>query len=149
MDVSYAGFWKRFAAILIDTVVVMVVGGVVGFILGLAMVGMADDVANINMESKPLEAFYNLIGVLIGWVYFAAMESSAYQATLGKLALGIRVTDAEGNQISFARASGRHFAKILSALILMAGYLMVAFTQKKQGLHDMMANVIVVNKRPA
>jgi len=61
--------------------------------------------------------------------------------------LGIQVVDLEGRQISFGRASGRHFAKILSTIILMIGFLMALFTQRKQALHDIIAGCLVV-KRP-
>ena len=74
------------------------------------------------------------------------MESSKLQGTVGKIALGIEVTDLDGNQISFGKANGRYFCKIISTIILMIGYIMVAFTEKKQGLHDMMAGCLVVNK---
>lgn len=74
------------------------------------------------------------------------MENSATQGTLGKLALGIKVTDLNGRRIGFGRATGRHFGKFISTLTLLIGYIMVAFTQKKQGLHDMMAGCLVVNR---
>ena len=80
------------------------------------------------------------------WIYYVVMESSSTQGTLGKMALGIKVTDLKGSRISFGRASGRHFGKFISALILSIGFIMVAFTQKKQGLHDKMASCLVVNK---
>jgi len=88
----------------------------------------------------------NILGIILGWVYFAIMESSSTQGTLGKMALGIKVTDLEGSRVGFGKATGRHFGKIISALILLIGFIMVAFTQKKQGLHDMMAGCLVVNK---
>lgn len=75
------------------------------------------------------------------------MESSAKQATLGKMAVGIVVTDMNGGRISFGNATGRFFGKILSGLIIYVGFIMVAFTDKKQGLHDMMAGTLVVQKR--
>ena len=84
--------------------------------------------------------------IIAGWLYYALMESSSKQGTIGKQVMGIRVTDLEGNQISFGRASGRYFGKILSALILAIGYLMMLFTQKKQTLHDLMAGCMVVKK---
>ncbi len=80
------------------------------------------------------------------WLYFALMESSPRQATLGKQALGIMVTDLAGQRISFARATGRFFAKILSGLILWIGYVMAAFTERKQALHDLLASCLVVAK---
>jgi uncharacterized RDD family membrane protein YckC len=81
-----------------------------------------------------------------GWLYFAMMESSNKMATLGKMAIGIKVTDLNGNRISFGRATGRYFAKILSGMILMIGYIMAGFTEKKQALHDMIASCLVVMK---
>jgi uncharacterized RDD family membrane protein YckC len=74
------------------------------------------------------------------------MESSKIQATVGKMLLGMKVTGYNGKRISFLKATGRHFAKYLSAAILGIGYLMIAFTRKKQGLHDMLAQTYVVKK---
>jgi Tfp pilus assembly major pilin PilA len=91
-------------------------------------------------------AILNAIVVLGGWLYYAAMESSSAQATLGKLALGVKVTDLTGNRIGFGRATGRYFAKIISGLALGIGYVMVAFTQRRQGLHDMIAGTLVVRR---
>jgi len=88
-----------------------------------------------------------IIGVIINWLYWAVMESSSKQATLGKMALGIIVTDYEGKGISFGRATGRQFARIISALILLIGYIMAGFTEKKQALHDMIAECLVVVKK--
>jgi uncharacterized RDD family membrane protein YckC len=82
------------------------------------------------------------------WIYEAIMLSSEQQATLGKMAMGIMVTDLAGRRITFARATGRHFAKWISALILGIGFLMAAFSEKKQALHDMMAETLVVTKPP-
>ena len=81
------------------------------------------------------------------WLYFALMESSAKGGTLGKMAIGIMVTDMTGNRISFGRATGRYFAKILSQMILMIGFLMAGFTQQKQALHDILAGCLVVRSR--
>jgi uncharacterized RDD family membrane protein YckC len=82
-----------------------------------------------------------------GWIYEAGMESSSKQATLGKMALGLKVTDEYGKRIGFARASARFFSKILSRMILMIGYIMVGFTARKQGLHDMIAGTLVMRAR--
>ena len=79
-----------------------------------------------------------------GWLYFALMESSARGATLGKMALGLRVTDLNGNRIGFGRATGRYFGKIVSTAIFGIGFIMAAFTQQKQALHDIMAGCLVV-----
>lgn len=143
MEMRYAGFWKRVAALLIDTVLTMLVGGLIGAMIGLVI---AVSAKGVDIQSAAMEGVFNLIGLVIGWVYFASMESSSYQATLGKMALGIRVCDLDGNRVSFGRASGRHFAKILSAVLLLVGYVMAAFTAKKQGLHDMIASTLVIDK---
>ena len=79
----------------------------------------------------------------VNWLYEALMESSSHQATLGKMIFGLKVTDLEGNRISFARATGRHFAKYASAMILGIGFIMAGFTERKQALHDMLAGTLV------
>ncbi|MGC1597749.1 MAG: RDD family protein, partial [Candidatus Acidiferrales bacterium] len=80
-------------------------------------------------------------------LYYAWMESSQYQGTLGKMALGLTVTDLQGRRVTFARASGRFFAKIITGLIPLAiGYIMAGFTEKKQALHDMIASCLVLRK---
>ena len=80
------------------------------------------------------------------WIYEAAMESSAKQATVGKMAMGLKVTNLEGRRISFTRATGRHFAKYISAMILLIGYIMAGFTERKQALHDMIASCLVLRR---
>jgi len=85
--------------------------------------------------------------IIVGqWLYYALMESSSRQGTLGKMALRIIVTDLDGKRISFGKASGRYFGKIISGIILYIGFIMIAFTEKKQGLHDMLASTLVVMK---
>lgn len=134
--VVYAGFWKRFAAFIIDYILVWVAGFIVGFIIGALF--FDED------SGSEFEVFFTLLGIITYWLYWSLMESSPKQATLGKMALGIIVTDAAGNRVSFGRATGRLFAKIISALILFIGFIMIAFTEKKEGLHDMMAETLVV-----
>jgi uncharacterized RDD family membrane protein YckC len=155
MGATYAGFWKRFAAYLIDSIIMSAVTFLV-LIPFLAMIGIS---AGVSSAMENSEAAAGLIGLIIGayffaifvmmiaqWLYFALMESSSRQATLGKMALGIIVTDLNGGQISFGKATGRYFGKIVSSLIMCIGYIMAAFTEKKQALHDMMAGTLVVNK---
>ena len=84
-----------------------------------------------------------MVTIAASWLYEALMESSSYQATLGKMIFGMKVTDLYGNRISFARAMGRHFAKILSGMILCIGFIMVGLTERKQGLHDLLAGTLV------
>lgn len=138
-EATYAGFWKRFAAALVDGLVIGGVGFAVGMAIGLGFAFTGGSEAGLEIAS-------NLIGVILGWLYAAWFESSPSMGTLGKQAMGIQVTDLDGNRISFARATGRHFGKILSALPLFIGYLMVAFTERKQGLHDILAGCLVVNR---
>jgi uncharacterized RDD family membrane protein YckC len=133
---EYAGFWRRFAAYIIDSILVSVVFWLAVLILG----AIADDAGVI---------FAYILGTIGGLVYYAGMESSTSQATVGKIALGIQVTDLQGNRVSFGRALGRNLAKILSALILYIGFIMAAFTAKKQALHDMIAGTLVVKKGTA
>lgn len=87
-----------------------------------------------------------LLTAVAGWLYFALMESSKFQGTIGKLALGIVVTDMDGNKVSFGKATGRYFGKIISAIILYVGFMMAGFTEKKQGLHDILAGTLVWKK---
>ena len=88
------------------------------------------------------------VGILLvgEWLYYGLMESSSWQATLGKKAIGLKVTDLEGKRISFARATGRHFAKFLSALLLNLGFLIIAITSRKQGLHDLITDCLVLRQ---
>ena len=88
----------------------------------------------------------NLVLMVGVWLYYALMECSTWQGTLGKKALGLYVTDMEGNRISFGRATGRHFGKILSGLTLLVGYIMAGFTARKQALHDLLASCLMLRK---
>lgn len=135
----YGGFWLRVAAVIIDAVIT----GVAGFMIG-AVVGLVGGAAGLG--TAELQIFSQVLGILIGWLYNAILESSPLQGTLGKLVLGLKVTDLNGNRIGFGRATGRYFAKILSGCALLIGYIMVAFTARKQGLHDMIAGTLVVRK---
>jgi uncharacterized RDD family membrane protein YckC len=137
----YAGFWIRFVAWLIDFILLMCVQFVSGIFIGfLAVAG-----SSTNGISRGINDGAGFIGLLVGWLYFALMTSSSKQATLGMMAFGLRVTDLYGRRISFGRATGRHFAAILSGCLFCVGYLMIAFTEKKQALHDQIAGTLVLN----
>ncbi|MEE9370558.1 MAG: RDD family protein [Sedimentisphaerales bacterium] len=136
---EYAGFWRRFGALFIDAIILNIGGFIIGLIIGFvwgASTGTAEGV----------ELLGNLVGIIIGWLYYALMESSSKQATIGKMALGIVVTDMKGGRVSFGRATGRHFAKFVSLLTFFVGFIMAGFTEKKQALHDMIASCLVVCK---
>jgi uncharacterized RDD family membrane protein YckC len=144
VGVGYGGFWIRVVAAIIDAILLRVVVAPVGMIfggLGLAG-GMMGGIPHVGMGL--LGGGITIILLVFGsWLYEALMESSSYQATLGKMIFGMKVTDLSGNRISLGRATGRHFAKWLSAMILFIGYIMVGFTERKQGLHDLLAGTLV------
>lgn len=126
----YATFWERFAASFIDGLIV----------------GAGTFVVNRFIIVNP---WGNMtFNVLVGWLYNALLLSGPNQATIGKKAMGIKVTDTRGQRISFARATGRHFATFLSAIILAIGYLMMLWDDRKQTLHDKIADTIVVKQAP-
>ena len=142
--VVHAGFWKRTAAYLIDYLITSVIGAFVGMIIGAVMGGMMGFGDESGMVLLQLVA--GLIGFAISVAYFAWFQSSSLQATPGKLAVGIKVTRGDGEPISFLRAVGRCFAMILSGIILFIGYIMAGFTERKQALHDMVCDTLVVDK---
>ena len=128
---TYAGFWLRFVATIIDLIIVSVVSAFIG-----AIIAGGDDTGTVS-------ATLNLFG---DWLYCALMESSRFQGTVGKIVIGLIVTDDEYRPISFGRATGRYIGHILSAISLGIGYLMAAFTARKQCLHDLMAGTLVIKK---
>jgi uncharacterized RDD family membrane protein YckC len=138
----YAGFWKRFAASFVDSFVLGFIQFLVFFFLFLAFHTKIDfSVKEIPLHLNLLIQF---IGLIVTWLYFAGMESSDRQATYGKSLLRIKVTDLEGNRISFMKATTRFIAKFISQITLSVGYLMAGFTRKKQALHDMIAQCLVI-----
>ena len=140
-QLNYAGFWKRFAAGFIDLVILIILNAIVVLIVLLIAINMLYYTA-INLASIAVL----LVLLMTTWIYYAAYESSSRQATPGKTALGIKVTDLNGRRIGFGKATGRYFGKILSLIILAIGFITIAFTEKKQGLHDEMVDCLVVNK---
>jgi len=147
--VYYAGFWLRFVALIIDTVIIGIVAVpiflLLGGALGLSMSSIAQNPNGMAVGSLMggLMLFEGC-AVLGVWLYYALLESSAWQGTIGKKVLGLRVTDLEGQRVSFGRATGRFFGKIVSNLTFYIGYIMAGFTEKKQALHDMIAGCLVV-----
>jgi uncharacterized RDD family membrane protein YckC len=142
---NYADFWIRFVAVFIDGIILNILGGIAGFIVGfmVAVITGAKGDTGIVMIAQALAIF---VGIIIAWLYRALLESSPRQATLGKQAMGIVVTDLNGDRISFGKATARSFSKYLSAIILLIGYIMAAFTEQKQALHDIIAGTLVVKK---
>jgi uncharacterized RDD family membrane protein YckC len=144
--VAYAGFWLRLVAFVIDSLVLAIPASVI-FAVAVAFFGLQLPPPDAKFADYPTpRLFLETEGVVLitNWLYFALMESSIWQGTLGKRALGIAVTDLNGKRISFGRASGRFFGKLVSSVIFGVGYGMAAFTDKKQALHDVMAKCLVV-----
>lgn len=134
------GFWMRVGAHIIDSILMNILSAGLGFVLGLTMVAMQ------VKDTGIIEIAGGGVGLLVSWLYYALMESSAKQATLGKMALGIVVTDLNGQRISFGRATGRYFGQIVSALTLCIGFMMCGWTERKQCLHDMMAGCLLYRR---
>lgn len=158
MHPTFAGFWLRFVAYIIDTVIIYAMQS---FIfapvfawLGISFAARARDFENLS-DAEAMGVIGTIAAVstatiflssVIAVLYWTLMESSKYQATVGKLALGLRVTDMDGKNLDFVKALVRNLCKILSAMIMGIGYILAGFTEKKQGLHDIIANTLVVKK---
>jgi uncharacterized RDD family membrane protein YckC len=154
--VEYAGFWLRLLAFLIDNAV-MGIGFVLILIPLIFLTGLGGFISEIHPDEDMNDVgIFMLIGLLflaatvsllLTWLYHALMESSEWQATLGKRVLGLVVTDMAGRRVSFGRATGRHFAKIITNMVpAFIGYLMAGFTERKQALHDMIAGCLVLRR---
>ncbi|MFT6866883.1 MAG: putative RDD family membrane protein YckC [Cyclobacteriaceae bacterium] len=158
--IQYAGFWLRFVAYIIDYIIIQIIQSIIILPL-LATFGFAFAATSFDYDWDQLSegeiiaiiiaiigavSTMALISMIILVLYYSIMESSKYQATLGKMALGLIVTDEEGNRLNFWKAFLRQVAKILSGMILMIGYIMAGLTEKKQALHDMIAGALVVKK---
>ena len=145
---QYATFWHRLGAYLIDYVIVSLVTCPMGMLTG-AMGALAEQSGEAaQAASAGATILVYVVAIVAGWLYNALMESSSWQGTVGKRVLGIRVTDLDGNRIGFGRATGRYFGKIISSMICAVGFIMVLFTERKQGLHDMMASTLVLMGAP-
>lgn len=155
---NYAGFGHRLGALLIDAIILSILNFVVIVpILGAVGLGAASAIEN-GEQLTEAEALGMAGGIMaavgtaylgffiIQILYFAIMESSKTQGSVGKMALGIKVTDMNGERLTFGKALVRSLGKILSSMIMCIGYLMAAFTEKKQGLHDMIAGTLVLKK---
>ncbi len=127
-ELEYAGFWTRFAASFIDGIIITIPLQIFQYLSGL----------------EDTDLFINLLNIVAYWLYSSLQESSESQATIGKKALGIKVVDNNGERISFGKATGRSFGKYISMFILFIGYIMAGFTEKKQALHDIMDNTLVI-----
>lgn len=124
----YAGFWVRLFAFWLDSMVLGLAFGLTAWATGVSGWDAAHPTATL----------------WIMWFYFTVMESSRWQGSLGKKALEIRVEGEQGGRISLLRAAARNLAKYLSIVLLLIGVLMIPFTRRKQGLHDLISKCVVV-----
>jgi uncharacterized RDD family membrane protein YckC len=134
-DIAYAGFWRRLLAYLIDLLVI----GAVGATLGTLVITVAPDNRLALANVLPVTS-------AIGWAYFVLFETSPARGTLGKIALNLFVADVHGDPISYPRAALRYLFKTFSTLLLGLGWIMAAFTPRKQALHDLMAGTLVLRR---
>ena len=143
---EYGGFWIRFVAYLIDSIILYFAFSLLVFIF------TGDLFYQSKIDPMAFGKDYWLItssNVILSLLYFVGMESSKYQASLGKMVFGLKVIDLEGQRLTPLRALGRYLGKILSALILLIGFIMAGFDSKKQALHDKIASTYVIQESRA
>jgi uncharacterized RDD family membrane protein YckC len=154
----YAGFWLRFVAFIIDWFALSLAGAIIAVPIILAILALGVGMSGIEspwefLEQGKMMMVGGIIGLIIlmimfsivlHWLYYALMESSRFGGTLGKMALGLRVVDLEGNRISFGRASGRYFSRIITNMTMLIGYIIAGLTERKQALHDLIAGCLVI-----
>lgn len=139
----YASFGKRFIALIIDLLIISVISGILGTVFG---VGSAESIQAMAAGDFTAMASVFASSSLLNLFYFALMESSEKQATVGKMAMKMIVVEKDGSRISIIRGAIRYIGKIVSGFILCFGFIMAAFTSKKQGLHDMIASTYVITE---
>jgi uncharacterized RDD family membrane protein YckC len=146
---SYPGFWKRCSALILDLLILLSGVALLAVIIGGVIWGMST-ISKHQVDFKVIQAFAVGFGAVfsfaLNWAYFTGFESSKYQATLGKKMMGLFVADKDGKRISMGQANIRYWSKVISILILFAGFWMIAFTKKKRTLHDFFAGTMVLNK---
>ena len=131
----YAGFWERFFAFFIDIVIVVIFLEITMRIVFGSSQGAEETIVFRNN---------GLLHFAVLTLYFAVMEISKWQGTVGKILLNVKVTDENGNKVTFIKSLIRNVSKLLSATALNMGFFMIAFTSRRQGLHDMIAHCLVV-----
>ncbi|WP_052714331.1 RDD family protein [Paenibacillus dauci] len=156
----HAGFWKRFLATCIDGIIYFIIFFIIVRVISLIgnLTGYMDTSYSYAESYSPpstgqvifviassLITFF--MRMIFPWLYFSLFEKSKYQATIGKMAVGIVVVDQQYRPLRFGKATGRYWSKWLSGLTLCIGYMMAGWTGRKQGLHDIIASTYVVNKR--
>lgn len=153
---DYAGFWQRFSAWMIDLIILMIPSMIAAYLLGgleaymhlLNQVQAGADMSTALRDYAAASESSQVASVVIGFIYYTVFEASKWQATPGKLALRLRVTDVNGHRVTLGRSAARNAVRLtilLIALIPFVCYLAVAWTQRKQGFHDMIASTLVLN----
>jgi len=166
-EMKYAGFWFRAIAAIVDIIISQITVGIIAFPLGMALGASMTNTSTQSEIQAVAGGLGMVLGIFVQWLYFTVSESSSWQATLGKKMFGLNVTDMEGNKIGFGKANSRYWLKMILGMILLAGFVMVTFTnwskiisaiillivfimvaltEKKQGLHDIIAGTLVVKK---
>jgi uncharacterized RDD family membrane protein YckC len=143
---AYAGFWIRFGAKVIDGIITYIINLIIAFIGG-AMIGGA--MANASPRNPGAQIGFAAVLFLLQMTanaVYATFFIGKYQATPGKMAVGIMIITPDGGRVSYARALGRHFAEMLSGILLGIGYLMIAFDDEKRALHDRICDTRVIKK---
>jgi uncharacterized RDD family membrane protein YckC len=138
----------RFLAHFIDGVIHTAFSMILGMSFGVS-IGVLGTIAGDDGTglAEPLAGLFAIaVALSFGWLYEAILLSSSYQATVGKMAVGIVVTDMEGRRLSFGRATGRHFAKMVSGITFGLGYIIQPFTKNRQALHDIIAGTLMMRK---
>jgi len=142
----YAGFWLRAVAYLIDTVLISVTLGLAASFYPGAFFKFPDAAATSLASLPQLTSLAFGITIPVVWLYYAFFEASVWQATPGKRLLKLYVSDLNGRPITFARATMRYFAKVISGLTFLVGYFLAGFTEKKQALHDILTSCLVLRR---
>lgn len=156
VEAEHAGFWLRLGAWVIDYIVLMVPFTFISIMMGMSDVITSTFVRMEHDQAAAIAAYaeamrpISYVLLLVGFAYYVLFESSKWQATPGKLACGIHVTDTAGQRLTLGRAAARNAVRLLNAVTLlvpMVFYVTAAFTQRKQGVHDLLASTYVVMGR--
>ena len=162
-DVVAASFGKRLVAFIIDSILLSIPTMIIqNYTIGDQMKAIQEKAMNDAMNGIQIDLLYiiglyepiltqhyiiSLISFVMGAMYYMLMEASSKQATLGKIAMKIIVVDSRGNKLSYGRALGRYFARIVTQFTLLIGYFIMLFNKKSQTLHDMIASCLVIEER--
>lgn len=143
----YGGFFRRLIAYFIDNMILLVVGvALLGIYFAVAGDFSSLEQTEVESATNTFDLIVNIVGFIMGLFYWAVMESSSRQATVGKIVMRLAVTDYQGQRITFARGVGRYFGRLLGIIILFLGFLMALVTRRKQTLHDILTKTLVVKK---